>query len=136
MSGTTLGSQSSDSARTPTLRQFYKQNNGTVPNHSFVKLIFKPGKSGGYGLLTDHNFRVTVLEDNPLYGILRDQLVMFADNEDALFVRILDGSKGSFELYLSDTETASWEEMTWGFKATLNQKTDPQKKPTTGRAKS
>lgn len=136
MSGQVLGSQSSDSARTPTLRQFYKQKDGKVPSTSFVKLIFKPGKGGGYGFVTDHNFRVTVLEDNPLHGHLTDNLAIYADNEDALFVRILDGSKGSWELFIADSETASWEELTWGFKATINQKTDPQKKPTTGRAKS
>lgn len=124
-----LGSQSTDSPKTPTLRQYYKQKGGAVPKTSFVKLIFNPGKYGGYSLTTDHNFRVSILEDNPLHGYLTDHLVIHADNEDALFVRILDGGKGSFELYVSDSETASWEEKQWGFLAKINQKTETKKKP-------
>lgn len=129
MSGQVLGTQSSDTAKTPTLRQFYKLRNGDCPKTSFVKIVFNPGKYGGYSLVTDHNFRVQVMEDNPLHGVLTDNLPLFADNNDAIFVRILDGEKGSWELFVHENETADWEEKSWGRTAKITTKTETKKKP-------
>lgn len=129
MALTSIGSQSSDQPKTPTLRQFYKQH-GTAPNRSHVKTIFFPNRLPYYTLITDHNFKVVVSEDNPLHGVITDGMEEWATNQVHLVVVVEDGEKGSWSLSIDTDENSDYEEMAWGYRVSLVKKTQPNKKRT------
>ena len=97
MSLVTFGSQKGDQPKTPTLRQFHKQH-GKTPDQSHVKTIFLPNKLPYYTLITDHGFKVVVMEDNPLHGVITDSLDQWATDQVRLVVVVMDGEKGVWAL--------------------------------------
>lgn len=109
----------SDSPKTPTLRQWYKNNEGKVPAKCSIKTIFSPGKYAGYTFLTEHGFKVTLSKESQFNDVFDIRLNELMGNDTALFVAIIDGNKGEWELEASDTERASWEEFEWGFKLAI-----------------
>lgn len=109
------GSQKTDRPKTPTLREYHKKN-GNSPNRSSVVIIFKPNKAPNYSLVTDHGFRVSVLEDNPLHGILTDSLEDWSKVNTFLAVQVDNGEKGEWTLVGDTDRTSVWEVFDWGYK--------------------
>ena len=109
-----LGKQHGDRPITPTLRQYAKKN-GKAPNHSHVKTIFRPNKLPYYTLITDHDFKVVVAEDNPLHGVITDHLEQWSKNGQVLVVVVENGDKGIWSLSEDTDDNADWEERDWGF---------------------
>ena len=123
-----LGTQTGDSPKTPTLRQYIKQHGGKCPQSSNVKIIFKPGKYGGFSIVTDHNYRVQVLEDNPLHGYLLENIDSLQQEEATLVVRVSDTERVQWELTRSTDDNSSWNEFSWVYKLALM-----PRKPTLGK---
>lgn len=117
-----LGSQKTDQATTPTLRQWAKRNDGKCPNQSTVTVIFLPNKAPNYTLVCEHGFRVSVLEDNPLHGIISDGLADWSSELSCLVVEIVNGEKGHWNLAVNTDELCDWEEKNWGYKITVKEK--------------
>ncbi len=109
-----IGSQKSDSTKTPTLRQYYNAN-GSAPEMSYVKRIFKPNKTNSYALITDHDFRVNVPEDSEVYTVMNIELQSWALNDVALFVKVDDAAKGSFSVGIDDECRTVWRENEYGY---------------------
>lgn len=126
-----IGSQKTDTAKTPTLRQWFKAKEGNVPQASVVTVIFKPNKAPNYTLVCDHGFRVSILEDNPLFNALVSETEKWQSEEACLMVEIDDGSKGAFTLSLNTNELCEWEEFTWGYKLSVKNKPQTRTKTTT-----
>lgn len=117
MAKQTLGSQKTDAPKTPTLRQYFQAKDGKVPIDNLVSIVFKPNKAPNWSFVTEHNFRVSILEDNPLHSVISDGIDEWIENGTVLYVRVTNGSKGQFELILEDEETTEWEVFDWGYKA-------------------
>lgn len=111
-----LGSQDTDQPKTPTLRQYCAQKGGKIAQNHLVKIVFKPNKAPNYSLVTETGFRVSVLEDNPLHKIFTDSLPEWDMGNVPLYVKVVDGSKGKFEVLESDDERITWNEYSWGWK--------------------
>lgn len=111
-----LGSQKGDSAKTPTLRQYYAQH-GSAPKLSYVKIVFKPNKSPAFGLVTDHGFRVNVYEDSPLHGVLTTELDDWELHNVCLYVQVDNAEKGYWTLCIDETKQTTWEPLSWGLRA-------------------
>ncbi len=131
MAHLTLGKQHSDRPQTPTLRQYHK-NTGKLPLFSHVKVIFRPGKLPYFTLVTDHDFKVVVSEDNPLHGVLTDELESWAKDNTCLLIRPDQDKIGSWELSSDTDNNSEWEEKDWGYslsgygtKAKKTRKTHP-----------
>lgn len=114
MSLAPIGTQKSDRPQTPTLRQYFKQK-GKCPNQSFVKTIFRPNKLPYWTLITDHDFKVVVSEDNPLHGVITDTIQQWETDNSCLVVVVDNGEKGHWSLSLDTDQNASWESKDWGF---------------------
>lgn len=131
---TELGSQNGDSPKTPTLRAYWRSKEGQkIPTTHPVKIVFRPNKAPNWSFVTESNFRVSVLEDNPLHSAITNHMDEWANESMGLFIEITDGAKGQWKLVASDTTGMDWEEMTWGFKveSTFTKKPDRRKKGTT-----
>lgn len=111
-----IGSQKGDSPKTPTLRQYYTQKQGNVPPRSLVTIVFRPNKVPNYSMVSEHGFRVSVMEDNPLHSIITDSLEHWSEDGVSLFIQIDDGQKGYWTLCTDTNESCSWEEKAWGYK--------------------
>lgn len=122
------GSQQGDSKKTETLRQYIARVATKADWRSSVKVVFKPNTYGGYSLVTDHKFRVEVREDNPLHGVISDNLEDWAKNNISLWVRVINPEKVSWSLVESTDDIAEWEEKPWGYTLTLRPPT-PKKSP-------
>lgn len=123
-----IGSQKGDSPKTPTLRQFWKQKEGKIPNTSYIKIVFPPRKVPNYSLVTEAGYRVSVLEDNPLHNIIRDGLPTWIEDGTVLAVQVDDGEKGHWSLVSLSNETGSWEEKDWGYKVEITTTTKTRRK--------
>lgn len=121
MSYVSIGSQKTDRPTTPTLRQYLKQSGGVCPKATNVTVIFKPGNFGGWSLVCDGRFRVQILEDNPLHGILTDSIPTWSEEDSTLVVRVEDGSKPEWELSINTDSSSTWQEFDWGYKLTCDQ---------------
>lgn len=110
------GSQKTDQARTPMLREWYKKQEGKAASLHMVTTIFLPGKGDNYGLLTESGFRVNVYPSSPLYRFFQEQLEEEFTTDSSLFVRIDDGAKGSWSLVNEENTLCSWELKEWGYK--------------------
>jgi len=124
-----VGSQSSDQPKTPTLRQFYKLN-GKCPDRSHIKTIFKPNRLPYFTFITDHNFKVVVSEENPLHKIILDTLDEWVDSQCHLVVVVDDGEKGHWSLSVDTDENTDCEEMSWGFRGTMVKREKKRKNQT------
>lgn len=109
-----LGSQKSDRPQTPTLRQFHKAR-GKTPDKSFVKTVFCPNKLPYYTFITDHDFKVVVSEDNPMYRVIQDNIQQWKADNTCLVVVVDNGEKGHWTLSFDTDDNSEWDEKDWGF---------------------
>lgn len=112
-----FGSQSSDTPRTPTLRQWCKANPDNPIPGSVVKVIFNPGLYASYTFVTEHEFKVSVEKGSPLATYLENVLPQSLCEEVCLWIRIKDREKGSWALEGIEGTLTDWEEKVWGWKA-------------------
>lgn len=111
-----IGSQSGDSEKTPTLRQWL-QTHDRVPNRCYVKTVFLPNKSGSFGLVTDTGFRVSVPESSPLFPTLRGIYDDIYGTGMCLFINVTDTERCHWQLESCDRHDTEWEETSWGLRA-------------------
>lgn len=114
-----FGSFTSDKPKTPTLKQFIKQNNGSCPQQSNVKILFPPGKYDQYSLITDHDFRVSVSSLSDVYRILEENIDTWIYNQATLVVVIEDKEKALWSLGIDTDLNSSYESFDWGLKLSL-----------------
>lgn len=114
-----IGSQKTDSDKTPTLRQYIAKCEGKCPDKSFVKIIFLPGKIPNYSLVTDHNFRVSILSGNDLFRAITENIEEWGESGASLVVLPDKDRPGAFELAVDSDSTSDWERTSWGFKLDL-----------------
>lgn len=121
-----IGSAKSDTAKTPTLRQWWKSLDGekTKEVHT-VKIVFVPNKYKTYTLVTDTDFRVSVQYGNPIYEWLEQNFNDVINNEVCLGVHIDDGEKGHWSLVDMEATRVDWEEHAWGIIGTIKQQPRP-----------
>lgn len=110
------GSQSTDQARTPMLREWCKQQEGKIANLHLVKTIFNPGRGDNYGVITESGFRVNVYPTSPLYSFFRDELQEELTSDPSFFVRIDNSEKGQWSLVSQESTLCSWVATDWGYK--------------------
>lgn len=116
MGSQVIGSQTGDSDKTPTLRQWL-QTHDKVPNRCYVKTIFLPNKSGSYGLVTDTGFRVSVPETSPLFPVFRGIYDDIVGTSMCLFINVTDTGRCHWQLESCDRHDTEWEETTWGLRS-------------------
>lgn len=122
MANVPIGSQKTDSAQTPTLRQFAKKYPDRRPKICTVSVIFLPNKAPNYTFVVDTGFRVSILEDNPLHGVISDSVERWMADCTCLVIQPTDWEKGHFELCENTDELCDWDEKTWGYKLTVKEK--------------
>lgn len=122
MAYVSIGSQETDSPQTPTLRQFAKRYPDRRPKVCTVALIFKPGKVPNYTLTTDTGFKVSVLEDNPLFNAVSANIQAWMDDSACLVIIPTNWEKGSFDVSVNTDELCEWVEKSWGYKLTVKEK--------------
>lgn len=116
MGSNVIGSQSGDSEKTPTLRQ-YLERVGKVPNRCYVKTVFLPKQSGSYGLVCDPGFRVSIPESSPLFPTFRALFEDISRTDLCLFVNVTDSDRVHWQLESCDLNATEWEETAWGLRA-------------------
>lgn len=126
------GSQKTDQARTPMLREWYKQQEGKTAANHMVTVIFEPGKGDNYGLITESDFRVNVYPSSPLYSFFQEGVQEELVADASLFVRIDDGAKGQWSLVGEENTLCSWERKDWGWKVTETRAKPATKKTSRG----
>lgn len=114
-----LGSQSSDTPKTPTLKQYIQQQGGKCPNRSTVKMIFLPGKFDTWSFITDHGFRVSIDQSNSLYDIVTDTVMEWIRTDTCLTVVVSDPKTTKWSLSVDTDENSDWQVFEWGYKLSL-----------------
>lgn len=117
MSTTVIGSQSGDSEKTPTLREYLKRV-GKVPQRCYVKTVFLPKQSGSYGLVCDPGFRVSIPESSPLFPTFRALYEDIESTSLCLFVHVTDTERVHWQLESCDRNITEWETAAWGLRST------------------
>ena len=112
-----LGSQSSSVPKTPTLRQWIKNNPDSEVHCSLCKIIFKPTAYASYTFVTEHDFKVVVEKNTVLDDYLQTSLCQALDEGGCLYILIKDRSKGSWSLARNEGSEQEWSEFPWGWKA-------------------
>ena len=125
-----LGSESGSAPKTPTLKQFATITNGKLPKISYVKIVFVPGKVPNYTLVTDHDFRVNVYKDSPLYHLLGEQLAAFIESGATLAIQPNQEDIGKFALLLDDDRPGDWTAHDWGYLCQLEKQPTATSKST------
>lgn len=111
-----LGSGNDERPPTPTLREYVEIHENDVPLTSHVKIIFFPTKVPNYSLITDHDFRVNIHRNSPLFQLFLDSLAEWEASGIVLQVMPDRGSPGAFSLALEDGRVCDWEPKPWGYK--------------------
>jgi hypothetical protein len=114
----------------PTLSQLCRDNPEKVPNRSVIKMIMFPKKFPNFTFVTEHNFRVLVYEDNPMFDALKEQLHVWSLAEEALFVKVVDKEKGWWTFELDTDEVQSWEKTEYGYSLKIQEKKKTSAKKT------
>lgn len=130
MGFTELGHQNTDVPKTPTLRQWCKQNPGTDVHVSQVKFVFNPGSFASYSFVTEHNFRVSVEKETPLASFLEQVLPNALREGVCLYIQIKNHEKGSWAISALNGNEVEWQEAKWGWKAGEVRATKPDPKKT------
>ena len=112
----TLFHSKSDSPKTPTLRQWYRNNDGKIPHRSYVKTIFSPSKYSGYSFITEHGFKVVLDKESENNDLIDSIIGSVIEESHTLFVAIVDGSKGEWELERDEINVCQWSEHDWGYR--------------------
>jgi len=122
----TIGQENSGDRRTPTLRQYIKNNDGRYPIQSNVKVIFKPNKFGGHTFITDHDFKVQLEQGSATDELMTLTIETLMEEEATLVIQpVVSGKKISFLVGQDTDQNSSWQEFDWGWKCSLL----PPKKP-------
>lgn len=130
MGFTEFGTQSSDTPKTPTLRQWIKQNPDSEVHCSPVKVIFNPASFASYTFVTEQDFKVVVEKGTPLAHYLEETLPDALRTGACLYIQIKDKSKGSWAVSALEGNVQEWEELTWGWKGgAVTVQPSPKKKP-------
>lgn len=126
-----VGSSKSDTAKTPTLRQWWKALNGeTTKDVHIVKIVFVPNKYKTFTLVTESDFRVSVEYGSPIYDWLQKEFNCIINDERCLGVHIDDGEKGHWSLVDMEATRVDWEEHDWGIVGVIKKEPRPTgKKP-------
>lgn len=117
-----IGSQKTDTPQTPTLRQFAKRYPDRRPKVCTVAIIFKPGQFPNYTFTTDTGFKVSILEDNPLFNAISAGIETWMADDACLVIIPTNWEKGSFDVSVNTDELCEWEEKNWGYKLTVKEK--------------
>lgn len=124
------GSQKTDTPKTPTLRQWAKQNPESEIHCSQVKVIFKPGKYASYTFVTEADFKVVVERNTSLEAFLNANLSEAIDSGACLYIQIKEREKGSWMFSALEGSETEWEEHSWGWKAGDTKAKKPDSKKT------
>lgn len=117
-----IGNQETDSPKTPTLRQFSKLYPDRRPKVCTVTTIFLPGRYPNLTLVTETGFKVSILEDNPMYSVIRSSVEDWSNGLVCLVIIPSDWEKGSFDVSINTDECADWEAKSWGYRLTVKEK--------------
>ena len=117
MSFVEFGSQSTDTPKTPTSRQWIKQNPDNAVSACLVKVVFKPTAYASYTFVTEQDFKVVVEKGSALASYLDGSLSDALLADTCLYVQIKDRQKGSWSLSGLETSEQSWQEFNWGWKS-------------------
>lgn len=112
-----LGTQSTDTPKTPTLKQWIKQNPESQIHCSPVKVIFNPASFASYTFVTEQDFKVVVEKGSPLARYLEETLPDALLSGACLYIQIKDKEKGSWAVSALEGNDQDWEQLTWGWKA-------------------
>ena len=115
MGYTTIGSQTGDKPKTPTLRQYLQRSGGVCPHTTNVTTIFKPGQYGGWSLVCDGRFRVEVAEDNPIFKALQENIEDWEFKGVNLVVQVLNTEKVEWALAINEEWESDWQGKPWGY---------------------
>lgn len=130
MGFTEFGSQSTDTPKTPTLKQWIKQNPDSEIHCSPVKVIFNPAAFASYTFVTEQDFKVVVEKGSPLARYLEETLPDALHSGACLYIQIKDKKKGSWAVSALEGNVQEWEELTWGWKGgAVTIAPPPKKKP-------
>lgn len=130
----TVGENNGSTRRTPTLSQFAKEGRPVAPRSS-IKIIFRPAQYPVWGFITEHGYRVSVYEDNPLYGLIFDSIDTWSSEDVALFCIPTDPVKGRWDLGIETNENSDWQPTDWGFKLQIQEKKSSPSKDGSSRKK-
>lgn len=114
-----LGSDNGSAPKTPTLIQFHKQTNGKLPQISWVRIVFIPGKVPNYTLVTAHDFRVNIHKGSSLFDLLNRELAQWVEQGLALAVQPDQENIGKFGLLLDNDVDCGWETREWGYTCSI-----------------
>ena len=116
-----LGREQSGETKTLTLRQ-YIACHGKVPERTYVKLVFPPGKYDQWSLVTEAGFRVSFNASSDLYEDFQDNLSVIVADEQALFVCVTDLDKAKWKLATDTDELCFWTLQPWGYRAEIQER--------------
>lgn len=128
MSFIEYGSQKTDTPKTPTLRQWCKQNPDREIHCSQVIVIFKPSQYASWTFITEAGFKVAVERDTPLEAYLNANLAEALDNSACIYIQIKSKEKGSWAFSSLEGSLTDWEEHGWGYKAGVTTAKKPDSK--------
>lgn len=114
----------------PTLAQLCKKEPEKVPNRSVVKMVMYPNKFPNFTFVTEHNFRVLLYEDHPMFETLKEMLQGWATSEEALFVKVVDKEQGWWTFEIDTDESQSWEKTDYGYSLKIQEKKKTSRKKT------
>lgn len=118
MSYVSIGSQTKDRPSTQTLRQALKSGR-KLPEVSFVKVIFLPGKLPYITLVTEADYKVVLDETSSLFGAVMDSLDSWSKDCSALAIRLVSRDPVEWELSISTNENQDYKKFDWGYSLTL-----------------
>lgn len=108
-----IGSQVGDAPRNVTLRQAIAQGRA-LPTASMVTRIFRPGRYGAIGLVTEAGYKVAVGDTSPLFSVLLGFLETLEDSDTCLAIRIDDRDRCSWTLVSLEGTKCEWRSFDWG----------------------
>ncbi len=131
----TIGTENTGDRKTPTLRQYIKENEGRYPIQSNVKVIFKPNTYGGHTFITDHDFKVQLESGSATDELMALTIETLQEEEATLVIQpVVNGKKISFLVGQDTDQNSKWESFEWGWKCSLlpPKKPDRKKSQTSG----
>lgn len=104
------------------LSKFVKEKKGNVPPRSIVKSALKPNKFANWTFVTEHNFKVLVYEDSPMFNDIESFLKQCENEGLALFIKILDAEKAWWTFAIDTDESCDWESTSFGYRSKIRER--------------